>query len=213
MLEFLKKENALIFRILHRDNFPAILRDGILSRNAASRKHGYVDIGNLDLISRRQSHHVNIAPETTLADYVPFYFTPKSIMLYIIHTGRGVKQQSNSDIVIICTSLNRLESRGVQFIFSDRHAFLASARFYRSLSDLDKIDWKSLQNCDFRVDHNNPEKKERYMAEALVNHSMTCDSLLGVACCNEAVKSDINQILVAAGKSMKVLSKPDWYFS
>jgi hypothetical protein len=52
----------------------------------------YINIGNIDLIDKRGYRKVPIEPGGTLADYVPFYFTPFSVMMKNIHSGRGVTQ-------------------------------------------------------------------------------------------------------------------------
>lgn len=45
------------------------------------------NIGNLDLIDKRAHRVVKVGPDGTLGDYVSFYFTPFSIMMFNIHTG------------------------------------------------------------------------------------------------------------------------------
>jgi len=50
----------------------------------------YRNIGNPDLIDKRSRRVVPIPPGGTLSDYVPFYFTPFSMMMYNIKTGYGV---------------------------------------------------------------------------------------------------------------------------
>lgn len=51
-----------------------------------------------------------MAPGGTLSDYVPFYFTPCSPMLYNIKTGyNGVpKQEAMEEIVLLVASLRKL---------------------------------------------------------------------------------------------------------
>jgi hypothetical protein len=78
----LNPEKALIFRIVHVDNVPWILdHDGLHCRNAADQDPDYVNIGNPELIGKRARCAVPVPPGGTLSDYVPFYFTPFSIMM------------------------------------------------------------------------------------------------------------------------------------
>ncbi len=68
-------------------------------------------------------------PGGTLSDYIPFYFTPFSMMMYNIKTGYGsVRQFPNSEIVIMVSSLRGLAEGGVSAVFSDRHAYLLECR-------------------------------------------------------------------------------------
>ena len=89
MSKDLNPQKALIFRIVHRDNVPWILDHGLHCRNSGSADPNYVEIGNPDLISKRNHHSVPKPPGGTLSDYVPFYFTPFSPMLLNITTGWG----------------------------------------------------------------------------------------------------------------------------
>jgi hypothetical protein len=73
---------ARVFRIVHRKNVPWILENGLHARTSPRKDPGYVAIGNADLIEKRRHRTVLIPPGGTLADYVPFYFTPHSPMLY-----------------------------------------------------------------------------------------------------------------------------------
>jgi len=78
----LNSEKALIFRIVHRLNVPWILEHGMCCRNSGLQDPNYRTIGNPELIDKRQRRHVPIPPSGTLSDYVPFYFTPFTPMLY-----------------------------------------------------------------------------------------------------------------------------------
>jgi len=102
-------------------------------------------------------------------------------MLYNVITGyNDVTQRSNDEIVILVSSLQTLVDLDRQFVFTDRHAYLNYPNFYSDLTDLDKLDWESLQARDFRRDPEDPGKFERYQAEALVYRHLPSDSLLGV---------------------------------
>lgn len=69
----LNPEKALIWRIVHRDNIPWILDNGLHCGNSQVQAANWVNIGNPELIDKRAGHPV---PAGTLHDYVPFYFTP-----------------------------------------------------------------------------------------------------------------------------------------
>lgn len=108
----LSAQKALIWRIVHRDNLPWILDRGLHCANSGVLAPNYVNIGNIDLIDKRRHRKVPIEPGGTLADYVPFYFTPFSVMMMNIHSGWGVRQRQNEEIVILVSSLPRVHDRG-----------------------------------------------------------------------------------------------------
>ena len=209
----LNPEKALIWRIVHRDNLPWILEHGLHCGNSQKRSEQWITIGNTELISKRADHPVPLPPGGTLNDYVPFYFTPFSVMLRNIHTGwGGVQQRNNDEIVILVSSLHRLHEQGVPFLFTDSHAYYRWANFYAQLSDLDKVDWSLLQSRDFRRDPADPGKFERYQAEVLIYQHCPVSSLMGIICYTDEVKSQIESQLQQYGLELAVYVRPGWYF-
>ena len=101
----LNPDEARIFRIMHRDNLAWIMDHGLHASNGQIRDPNFRNIGNLDLIGKRSGRVVTVGPGGTLSDYVPFYFTPFSIMMYNIHTGYNVPRVPNEEIVILVSSL------------------------------------------------------------------------------------------------------------
>ncbi len=209
----LNPEKALIWRIVHRDNLPWILSNGLACGNGGMKAPNWVSIGNPDLISKRGTHPVPIAPGGYLNDYVPFYFTPFSPMLRNINTGwGGVRKRPNEEIVILVSSLARVNSAGLKWIFTDKHAYYRWANYYSDLADLEKIDWPILQARDFRRDPDDPEKFERYQAEALVHQHVPVAGLMGIVCYTDALKQSIEQQAAQRGLQLEVYVRTDWYF-
>lgn len=210
----LNPEKALIWRILHRANLPWVLQHGIHCGNSPVRFPEWVSIGNAELIDKRAIRPIPGSPGKTLGDYVPFYFTPFSVMLRNIHTGwNGIRKVPNADIVILVSSLHRVSQLGLPFLFTDSHAYSGLARFYDDLARLDRIDWPLLQRRDFKRDPENPVKLERYQAEALVHGHVPLAALLGIVCHTDAVRTDIEGKMQALGLTLPVHTRPNWYFS
>lgn len=99
----LNPTKAWIFRAIHVDNLPWILQHGLHCRNSPQQDPGFINIGNAALIDKRARMAVPVPPYGTLRDYVPFYFTPWSVMMYNIHTGHsGIpKREKHSDLVFL----------------------------------------------------------------------------------------------------------------
>jgi len=208
----LNPQKALIFRIVHCDNLPWILDNGLHAKNGRLDPN-YRNIGNPDLIDKRSRRVVPIPPGGTLNDYVPFYFTPFSIMLFNIKTGYGgIRQVPNQEIAILVSSLHRVGELGIRFVFTNQHAYPAAAEYFSDPADLDRIDWPLLQSRNFKHDPDDPGKKERYQAEALIWRYMPLDALLGVCCYNEAVRARIQPEIERRGLEIKTLVQPGWYF-
>ncbi len=209
----LNPQKALIWRIVHRDNLPWILDNGLHCGNSNVRSPDWVDIGNPELIDKRATHLVPIAPAGMLNDYVPFYFTPFSVMMKNIHSGwGGVKQRSNEEIVILVSSLHHINRQGLTYLFTDSHAYYMWADYYNNLADLDKIDWPLLQVRDFKRDPDDPAKFERYQAEALIHQHCPISGLLGMICYTDETRLQLEHQIGERGLSLDVYARRKWYF-
>ncbi|MCC5806193.1 MAG: DUF4433 domain-containing protein [Opitutales bacterium] len=209
----LNPDKALIFRITHIRNIPWILQNGVHCRNSTVFDPNYVEIGNPELIRRRQERPVPVAPGGTLSDYVPFYFTPFSIMLYNIKTGYGgIRKVPNEEIVILVSSLRRVHELGIHFVFTDGHAYSLTANYFNDLASLDRVDWPLLQARDFRHDPDDPGKKERYQAEALVYQKLPISAVLGMGCHSKSANEWLKSRLVEANLELDIVIRPGWYF-
>ncbi len=77
-----------IYHITHWTNLSSILMDEALFSDAVilSRNRSHYAIG-MGKIKRRRLEELEVTchPGTKVGEYVPFYFCPRSIMLYVIH--------------------------------------------------------------------------------------------------------------------------------
>lgn len=212
--ETLTPEKALIFRATHRRNVSWTLANGLHCRHSALQDPSFVSIGNDELIAKRHTREVPIPPGGSLSHYIPFYFTPYSPMLYNIKTGYGgIRQRPNDDIVILVSSLIALEEQGVPYVFTDRHAYLATAAFFNDrATSFRHVDFGLLQRRDFKRDENDPGKMERYQAEALAYQQIPVSALVGLACYTETVQHEMEADIARAGVELRAVTRPNWYF-
>ena len=206
-------EAAHIFRICHANNLPWILDHGLHCKNSDVQDPNFVSIGMADLIRKRDAHSVPTGPGGTLSDYVPFYFTPWSIMMLNIKTGHNdVSQRENADIVILVTSLHKLRASGVRYLFTNGHAFLRETDYFEDLADLVKVDWDLLRRKDFKRDPEDPGKLGRYQAEAIIHRHMPVDALSGIACYDSRAQERVDREVQTRGLTLKVRAMSSWYF-
>lgn len=213
--QLLTPEKALIFRLSHVANLPWLLTNGLHCANSPVRCPDFRRIGSDELIRKRATRIVPVDPGGVLDDYVPFYFTPWSVMLYNIVTGfNGIPRVERDNLVILVSSLRLLENYGLQFVFTDRHAYpkTADGHFYSSLTSLDEVDWRLLQSRDFRRDPSDPAKFDRYQAEALVHATAPIEVISGIACYSEAQAANVQEMVQVAGCAVNVVIRPEWFF-
>ena len=213
MLTNLNSDNAYIFRITHIRNMSWILRNGLHCRNSEHVDPQFESIGNPDLISKRGNRTVPIEPGGTLSDYIPFYFTPFSPMLYNIVTGYGgIRKRPSSDIAIMVSSLRHLSELDIAAVYTDRHAYLSTAKFFSSLDDLDQIAWGPLQHRDFKRDVDYPDKIEKYQAEALVHRHLPTGLLVAILCYSDNEKVLLEERRNVLGVNVEISVNQGWYF-
>jgi hypothetical protein len=209
----LHPDKALIFRIVHVDNLAWMLEYGLQCRNSPDPNPHHVNIGSEEIIAVRREHQVPIPPGGGYGDYVPFYFTPYSIMMLNIKSGYGVPQRHSDEIIICVSSLHDLHAQGRRFVFTNQHGCSAGLEFSNDLADLPSlVDWPLLNSKNFKRDPEDPGKQLRYQAEAMVHGDILLDSLRGIVCHSEAVLSKIRAMVSPHHPNLNLKALPGWYF-
>ncbi len=161
-----------IYHITHLRNLPNIINDGGLwcDQVVMQRKLAYVSIAHQHIKDRRARKAVPGAPGGKLADYVPFYFAPRSPMLYAINMG-NVQDYADGQrpIVHLVSSAEAVQVAGLPFTFTDGHAEMDISRFFTDLHDLDKVDWEMMQAKYWNDTLQDGDRKRRRQAEFLVH--------------------------------------------
>ncbi len=110
-----------LFRIIHIENIPHILQFGITHSSSPHANPSFVPIGDSTLISTRNSFMLNNG--RLLGDYVPFYFGPRTPMLYVIQKGFNMVAPTHAENIVYCvSSVQKILELNLDFIFTDGHA-------------------------------------------------------------------------------------------
>jgi hypothetical protein len=173
----------------------------------------FISIGKPSLIERRSRKPVEVPPGGTLADYVPFYFAPRTPMLGDIHLGRGgVSKRGDDEIMFLVSSLPDLRKNAVPFVFTDRHAVTRLARFSCSADHLKEwLPWAEFRAKNFRRDPDNLDAFDRYQAEALAHRHVPLDAIQAIACYSESVKARLDGWVAERGLAVRTVVRPGWY--
>lgn len=201
-----------IFRITHVDNVPWILENGLHCRSSKVIGPKFVSIGSVELIEKRAGHPVPISRFGTLADYVPFYFTSHSMMHFTIVTGRGIKARSAEELAILVSSLDRAMQCGLDFVFTNGHAYMRETGFFKGKGDLNRIDWDILRRRDFRRDDDDPGKSDRYQAEALIHKHVPVEAILGIGCYSERTAVRLRGKVKELSVPIRIDATPQLFF-
>lgn len=161
-----------VYRMIAIQNLDHELQNGLYCKNSFILNAKYSGIGSSEVIDRRSSIKVKCFPDTVVNDYVPFYFSVRTPMLFNIISGWGVPKIPQENIIYLCFKLQDLATDNYQWCFTDGNAATAFTKFFNDLSDLDKLDWKSIKTQDFREDNGDEDRKRKKHSEFLVKHHL-----------------------------------------
>jgi hypothetical protein len=207
-----------IYHITHLENLPKIVQAGEICSDTRRAALGLACrvVGMSHIKQRRQKTlAVRCHPGTTVGEYVPFYFCPRSIMLYILHMGNHPDlnyREGQRPIVHLqadlMTTIHWAEANRVRWAFSDRNAGGYLAHFYKSADDLDKINWRAVRATDFR----DMVVKEGKQAEFLVYESFPWNLVDKIGVLNTAVAQEVRRALSGAAHCPAVSVESAWYY-
>jgi hypothetical protein len=181
------------------------------------------EAGDQVIKDRRRDRAVPCGFGGVVADYVPFYFAPRSPMLYRItnprrQTSGGVVTYNGSphELVYLISSVERLHEAGLTVVLSDRNAVIDYAVFRDDPAQwfiTGFIDWPLMEAKYWNNTADDPDRRERRMAECLVHRGVPWAAISGVAAHDEVIAERAAAALGSAGEiATTVALRPEWYF-
>jgi hypothetical protein len=212
--------DRLLFHFTHLDNLPAILATGALLADADVTGTALVtDMGNAGIERNRRRRPVPLPPGGVVADYVPFYFAPRSPMLYRICCDHrdgvpGRYPDGEDPLVYLVTSVDRVVATGRPWLATDGNAAVAVSRFTAAMADLPGlVDWPLMAARFWAPDTDDPDRERRRMAELLVHRHLPLSALAGFAARTEHRARQVRDLLTTAGRPGDYVSvRRDWYY-
>ena len=83
-----KKHIRYAFRILHIDNMPHVMKYGLVHNDSPFASDSFVPIGDMSVMDARSTQQ--LPDGSFLSEYIPFYFGPRSPMLYNIQISEKI---------------------------------------------------------------------------------------------------------------------------
>ncbi len=209
--------NPPVYHITHVGNLPGIVSQGGLLSHAAMVARGGppAGIGMENLKARRLELTVPCHPGDRVGEYVPFYFCPRSVMLYVISManharlsyrgGQGpilhLEVDLHAAVKWACANSNR-------WAFSLSNASASYSEFRTGLQHLGEIDWTAVHATDFR----NPDVKHAKQAEFLVYGKLPWNLVSRIGAASEPVAAQARAAMQGAAHQPPVVVMPAWYF-
>jgi ssDNA thymidine ADP-ribosyltransferase, DarT len=203
-----------IYHIVHVDNLASIVADGFLwSDSVMVRRQGGTVIGMGSIKQRRLGLPVTCHRGLKVGDCAPFYFCPRSIMLYVIHcanhpelTYRGGQQP----IVHLEADLHEVvewaEANGQQWAFSTINAAHGAADFYGGLDDLSEIDWTAVSARQWTG------CRDQKQAEFLLQQSFPWQLVRRIGVYSQGIAQRTSNVMQGTAHRPALEIKSDWYY-
>ena len=205
-----------IFRIVPIQNLEYNLQNGLFCKNAGRTDDGFITIGSKEIISERDRRIVKCYPDTVVNDYVPFYFSKRTPMLYNIITGHGVPKFSQEDIVYLCFKLTEMAVDDFQWCFTDGNAAKKITKYATSLDLINELDWHSILTTDFRDENadGDEDRIRKKHSEFLIKGHVPSSYIKYIVVLNENKQKEVEAILEKLGLDIEVKINPDkkYYF-
>lgn len=206
-----------IYHIAHVDRLPSIIGDGALwcDRRIVARAGGGTTIGMGTIKQRRLTLPVHPHPRTYVGDYVPFYFCPRSIMLYVIHCANNPElayQGGQQPIVHLEADLHRVVAwagaEGRRWAFSLSNAGATYTQFRASVAELSEVNWDAVAARDFRP----ADIKEGKQAEFLVHDTFPWHLVDRIGVYGQSIGQQVHIAMQGAAHRPMVEIRRDWYY-
>lgn len=205
-----------IYHIVHVDRLSSIIHSDGLWCDAEMVKHSGLGttIGMSTIKSRRLNElTLNSHPGLYVGGCVPFYFCPRSIMLYIIYKGNHPEityRGGQGPIVHIELDLNAsvawAEANDRRWAFTLSNA---GSRFFEDrcdLSQLNDIDWKAVQAMNWQ------SCKDGKQAEFLVEDSIPWSLVERIGVRTKTTYQQAAHVLTSSGHKPQLEIRTDWYY-
>ncbi|NPV00880.1 MAG: DUF4433 domain-containing protein [Brevinematales bacterium] len=205
-----------IFHITDIDNLEKIVScDKLFSKSFLTcNSNDYIDIAYEGIQDRRSHTMVPFSPYGNLHQYVPFYFCPRSPMLYAIHKNNVPQYPKGEESIIhIVTSIAKIIEFDRPFIFTDGHAVMKLSDFYENISELDILDWEVINNNYWADTEDDNDRKRRKQAEFLVYEFLPFFAIQKIGVYNNIIEKKVREIVKTHPQySLQIEIRPEWYY-
>lgn len=207
--------NPSLYHIVHVDRLASIVADGGLACDAhmALRPSPGTTIGLHGIKQRRLQRQLTSHPRLRVGDCVPFYFCPRSVMLYLIHQANHPELSYRGGQGPIVHLEFELQSR---VAWANQHgrrwAFTlsnAGSNFFEDRADLaqlPEIDWAAVQAQDWR------QCKDGKQAEFLLESTAPWHLVRRIGVQSGTLYPRVAAALAQDSHRPAVELRADWYY-
>lgn len=204
-----------IYHIVHIDRLPAIIQSGGLLPDSAMSDAGDAGttIGMSHIKARRRAKALNSHPDLHVGDCVPFYFCPRSVMLFVISRQNhpDLSYRGGQDpIVHLEADLHRTvawaNQEDCRWAFTTSNAGSFHFEDYADLRQLNRINWTAVQALYWSG------MTDDKQAEFLLERGFPWGLVDRIGCRTQHAQDEVRRLLMASDVRPPVEVQPNWYY-
>ena len=211
-----------IYHIVHGDRLPSIIASNGLSCDAVMAAHaGFGTTIGMNSIKTRRLAELTLTshPGLYVGQCVPFYFCPRSIMLYLLHQANHpelIYRGGQSPIVHLEADLHSTvawaqeQGRRWAFTLSNAGAYYFEDR--ANLSHLNEVNWAAVQANRWSGNGIDRSIKEGKQAEFLIEQNFPWYLVERIGVHSLPTYLQVTNSLPANGHRPLIEIKTDWYY-
>ncbi len=205
-----------IYHIVHVDRLPSIADDGFLWCDAEINRRGCAGstIGMNSIKVRRLRNSLNSYSDLHVGDCVPFYFCPRSVMLYLIHKAnhRELSYRGGQAPILhfeadLHATVAWAQSQEKRWAFTLSNAGSSYFEDRNDLAHLGEIDWTAVQSRDWQ------QCREAKQAEFLLEFSFPFHLIELIGVQNQEICQKVKMTLQRKNHGPAIEIRPEWYYS
>lgn len=201
-------EDRLIYHITDVENLPGILAEGGLWSDKIMAERNPTIIG-YDHIKRRRLQEIPVpcVENRFVGEFVPFYFCPRSPMLYTINMGNtGRPKGCQRTIIHLVSKVRFALGLGVAWAVSDGNAGTFHTTFESSPEAIDALDWEAIEAKYWSA------KRHQKQAELLIADFFPWAGAHEIGCHNSEVADRVRQLIASENHQPNVSVQTGWYY-
>ncbi|WP_152018343.1 type II toxin-antitoxin system toxin DNA ADP-ribosyl transferase DarT [Aliarcobacter butzleri] len=207
--------NLKIYHIVHIDKLQSIINSGGLLSDSEVIRQGLngTTIG-MNSIKQRRLNELTLStyPDLFVGQCVPFYFCPRSVMLYMMSVNScNMEYQGGQDNIIhleadLMNSIAWANSNGRRWVFTSSNAGSRYFQDTNNIANLSQLNWNAI---NARYWNDVVEEKQ---AEFLCEHSFEWSLIHRIGVSNQTVYQQVLNIINSSYHKPYVEVKNDWYY-
>lgn len=207
-----------IYHITHIDNLPNIVASmGLVSDATRIARNISCSVVGMSTIKERRLKEIEVPchPKTMVGQYVPFYFCPRSIMLYILYMGNhpDISYKGGQQPIVHLQAdfhkvINWANSNSISWAFTNGNAAAQLTNFYNQPFRLRELNWDAITSTDFR----DPKIKEGKQAEFLMVDIFPWTLIEKIGIINSTMAAKVKATLANVAHKPVIAVEPNWYF-